>query len=51
MNSQKHHVLMAPHPSPLAAASGKGFVGCKHFSQANALLAARGRPTIDWQIE
>ncbi len=42
-----HHVLTAPHPSPLSAHSG--FLGCRHFSQANAFLEANGRGAIDWR--
>lgn len=45
----KHHVLYAPHPSPLSAY--QGFFGCKHFSQTNALLKQSGQTPIDWQIE
>lgn len=46
---QSHHlVLTAPHPSPLSAYSG--FLGCKHFSQANAFLTAAGRGAVDWQL-
>jgi uracil-DNA glycosylase len=45
---QSHHlVLTAPHPSPLSAHSG--FLGCRHFSQANAFLEAKGRGAIDWR--
>ena len=44
----RHHVLTAAHPSPFAA--HKGFFGCRHFSQVNALLAARGEAAIDWQL-
>jgi uracil-DNA glycosylase len=44
----RHLVLTAPHPSPLSAHSG--FLGCRHFSQANAFLEAKGRGTIDWQV-
>lgn len=44
----KHLVLTAPHPSPLSAYSG--FLGCRHFSQANAFLEAKGRGTIDWRL-
>jgi len=47
----KHHILKSPHPSPLASASGPGFAGCKHFSQANLLLQKSGQQLIDWQIE
>ena len=44
----RHHVLTAPHPSPLSA--HRGFFGCRHFSQANALLAAQGKTPIDWTL-
>ncbi|MBO9725926.1 MAG: uracil-DNA glycosylase [Novosphingobium sp.] len=44
--SSHHMVLTAPHPSPLSA--HRGFLGCRHFSKANAFLAAHGRGTIDW---
>ena len=42
----KHYVLTAPHPSPLSAY--RGFFGCKHFSQCNALLQQQGLEPIDW---
>jgi len=41
-----HLVLTAPHPSPLSAHSG--FLGCRHFSKANAFLEAQGRGAVDW---
>ncbi len=44
----RHLVLTAPHPSPLSAHSG--FLGCRHFSQANAFLEAKGRGAIDWRL-
>jgi len=44
----KHHVLRAPHPSPLSA--HRGFFGCRHFTQANSILAASGRSSIDWAL-
>ena len=47
MNSH-HLVLTAPHPSPLSA--HRGFLGCRHFSQANAFLEAQGRGVIDWSL-
>jgi len=47
MGSQ-HLVLTAPHPSPLSAHAG--FLGCRHFSQANAFLEANGRGAIDWRV-
>ena len=43
-----HLVLKAPHPSPLSAYTG--FLGCKHFSQANAFLEAKGRGAVDWRL-
>ena len=47
--AQSHHlVLTAPHPSPLSAHSG--FLGCRHFSQANAFLEAQGRGAVDWRL-
>lgn len=48
VDRQKHLVLHAPHPSPLSA--HRGFFGQRHFSQANAFLASRGRGEIDWQL-
>jgi len=42
----RHTMLKAAHPSPLSAY--RGFFGCKHFSQVNALLAEREEPPIDW---
>ncbi len=44
----KHLVLEAPHPSPLSA--HRGFLGCGHFSKANAFLAKQGLDVIDWQL-
>ncbi|MEO5586357.1 MAG: uracil-DNA glycosylase [Novosphingobium sp.] len=44
----RHLVLTAPHPSPLSAHTG--FLGCRHFSQANAFLAQNGRSPINWQV-
>lgn len=49
IDKSKHHVLTAAHPSGLSA--HRGFFGCKHFSQANALLEQQGQAPIDWQIE
>lgn len=44
----KHHVLIAPHPSPLSA--HRGFLGCGHFSKVNQLLAEQGKQLINWQV-
>lgn len=48
IDRSRHLVLSAPHPSPLSA--HRGFLGCRHFSQANAYLQAQGLPPIDWQV-
>jgi uracil-DNA glycosylase len=42
----KHLVLSAPHPSPFSA--NRGFLGCRHFSKANAYLKAKGLVEINW---
>ncbi len=44
----RHKVLRAVHPSPLSA--HRGFMGCKHFSQANAFLESQGQKPIDWSV-
>lgn len=48
IDSGKHYVLEAAHPSPLSAHSG--FFGCQHFSRTNQLLLGNGQKPIDWQI-
>ena len=48
VDSGRHLVLKAAHPSPLSAYNG--FFGCRHFSQANDFLAAHGQPPIDWTL-
>lgn len=48
IDSRRHRVLRAPHPSPLSA--HRGFLGCRHFSQANDYLSRRGRGAIDWSL-
>ncbi|ATG73458.1 uracil-DNA glycosylase [Zobellella denitrificans] len=48
IDRQRHHVLAAPHPSPLSA--HRGFLGCRHFSKTNELLAQQGKAPIDWQL-
>jgi uracil-DNA glycosylase len=45
IDSEKHLILEAAHPSPLARGA---FFGSKHFSQANAYLQQHGRTVIDW---
>jgi uracil-DNA glycosylase len=46
INTDKHHVLTAAHPSPFSAYNG--FFGCKHFSKANELLIKQGKEPINW---
>lgn len=46
IDAQKHCVLCAPHPSPLSAY--RGFLGCGHFTKANAWLTAHGQAPIVW---
>jgi uracil-DNA glycosylase len=48
VDETKHLVLKAAHPSPFSA--DRGFFGCKHFSKANAWLAANGIDPIDWTL-
>lgn len=48
IDTRRHYVLKAPHPSPLSA--HRGFIGCGHFGQVNELLEARGHPPIDWRL-
>ena len=48
IDTQKHYVLNAPHPSPLSA--HRGFLGCRHFSQTNTLLSQQGKTPVNWQV-
>ncbi len=48
INTNKHFILKAAHPSPLA---GGKFFGCKHFSVTNKLLEHNLILPIDWRIE
>ena len=48
IDTSRHKVLKAPHPSPLSA--HRGFFGCRHFSACNALLAESGETPIDWRV-
>lgn len=45
IDSTKHTVLEAAHPSPLA---GGAFFGCRHFSKCNQVLTSEGLTPIDW---
>jgi len=46
IDTSKHLVLEAPHPSPFSATSG--FFGCKHFSKANVFLQEHNQQAISW---
>ncbi|NOI99018.1 uracil-DNA glycosylase [Vibrio kanaloae] len=48
IDSERHHVLTAPHPSPLSAR--RGFFGCKHFSMTNKILCSIDQNPIDWRL-
>ena len=47
IDTSKHYVLEAAHPSPLARGA---FFGCRHFSRTNAILTSEGKTPIDWQL-
>ena len=46
IDRKKHHILTAPHPSPLS--SYRGFFGCKHFSKTNNILKSLNKEAIIW---
>ncbi len=48
IDTARHCVLRAPHPSPLSA--HRGFLGCRHFSAANDFLRQRGLHELDWSL-
>lgn len=48
IDSTKHHILTAAHPSPLA---GGAFFGCKHFSATNNILIKHGLSPINWALK
>ncbi|EOH7341704.1 uracil-DNA glycosylase [Campylobacter coli] len=48
IDTSKHFILEAAHPSPLART---GFLGCKHFSKANEILRNLGKNPINWQLD
>ena len=47
IDTSRHHILAAAHPSPLARGA---FFGCRHFSKTNAILSAEGKTPIDWRL-
>ncbi|MFZ2038360.1 MAG: uracil-DNA glycosylase [Minisyncoccia bacterium] len=46
IDSSKHLILEAPHPSPFSAHSG--FFGCKHFSKVNKYLKEHRKKEVEW---
>lgn len=46
IDTEKHLILKAPHPSPLSA--HRGFLGCRHFSKANEYLIEKQLKPIEW---
>lgn len=48
IDANKHLVLTAAHPSPLARGA---FFGCKHFSKTNEYLGAKGKKPINWCLD
>lgn len=46
IDTEKHFVLKAPHPSPFSA--DRGFFGCRHFSKTNEFLKSKNIDPIDW---
>ncbi len=49
IDTSRHLVLQAPHPSPLSV--HRGFFGCGHFSKANEWLEKQAVQPIDWQLQ
>ena len=47
IDTTRHHVLEAAHPSPLARGA---FFGCRHFSKTNEILLSEHKTPIDWQL-
>jgi uracil-DNA glycosylase len=48
IDTRRHCVLKAPHPSPLSA--HRGYIGCGHFSAANDYLQRHGKSPVDWTL-
>ena len=48
IDSRRHLVLKAPHPSPLSAYNG--FFGCRHFSKSNNYLMSKNKTPINWKV-
>jgi uracil-DNA glycosylase len=48
IDSSRHFILKAAHPSPLSAS--RGFFGCRHFSKTNEILRDLGLKEINWNL-
>ncbi|MBP1671222.1 MAG: ung [Bacteroidetes bacterium] len=48
IDTSRHFILEAPHPSPLARG---GFFGCRHFSKANEFIKSKGKEPVKWALE
>jgi uracil-DNA glycosylase len=48
IDSNRHLVLKAPHPSPLSA--HRGFLGCRHFSAAHHYLQQQSIEPVNWVL-
>ncbi len=48
IDTNKHHILTAAHPSPFSAY--RGFFGCKHFSKTNKILIKNNQKPINWKL-
>lgn len=48
IDTSKHLVLTAVHPSPLSAS--RGFFGCRHFSRTNDYLVQHQIEPVDWNL-
>ncbi|UTE77627.1 uracil-DNA glycosylase [Rossellomorea sp. KS-H15a] len=49
IDSSRHYIVTAPHPSPLSA--HRGFFGSRPYSKTNGYLREQGMDAIDWCIE
>jgi uracil-DNA glycosylase len=49
IDSNKHVILKAAHPSPFSA--NNGFFGCRHFSKTNEFLKNQGLKQVNWAIQ
>ncbi len=47
IDTSRHYVLEAAHPSPLARGA---FFGCRHFSRTNEILISQGKSPIEWKL-